>query len=922
MKSRSFLLRLLNVYPDEWWLVKRMYMLQFFQGAGIAFFFTSAFAQFLERFPITELPWVMICSAGFLWLTGILYAKLEHALSFKTFNIGTMVFTTLSMLIFWFSDHQTTGDWFFYLMMSWFYVLYLLDNLGFWGIAALLFDVRQSKRLFAVISAGDIPAKFVGYSIALILVPYTGTRHLILIGAGCMLASLPSFLAILRSGKHQKHHVHLGQPAHHHQKTKKISKVVSNIVTNTYVRRIALISLITSCSVILFNYGLYGEVAKAYHEDVELATFIAFFYATIRIIAFVTKMIFTSRLTLSLGVKSALFITPVGMMVLIAAIIGVSWFSPDHKLIFYMFGVASILVEVLRTSFNTPVLLTLMQPLPIHERLRAHNIVKGIMDPFAFFITGVILLVINALGKKADLIHLCYGFLVLGGLWIIGVVLVNRRYVAILVKTISSRYFSRDEFELSDDDVMMQVKRRMMKGSELEVISILNMLNSKKVDKIAEEMIVQLLQHQSDRIKIEALHAITSWNLASAADSVKALMAEDVPVDVRTEAVKTFCRISDHESKILPYVNHHDRTIRLAAIGGMISSKNTAIQWLAESAFVGLLSSSNKNEKNDGIAILHEIRNEYSHPEHARLIEDADPEISERAIQAIGKAVGPKTLRKVFNQVGRHEKYVIEALYNAGDKSVDLIEEQLTGEFMSFRLREKLVALLGKIGGEHAQKVLLKMLRERKHTEAVVRALHRCRYSTDEQTQKDFESLAKLYLGYGVELLHMQQTLSRQAANYDVLYNSLQYELENIRDTLLSIFGCVYDRDKMTQVKYGLSAIDNDRIANAMEIIELLVRRDIGRVFNTMFENTTVDQRCESLKTLLSEPEFDRASNVLTRILSEKPIDYYNWTKACSLYISKKYDQALDAGLFEKFVASENRLLKETALFADSKIVT
>ena len=29
-----------------------------------------------------------------------------------------------------------------------------------------LFDVRQSKRLFAVISGGDIPAKFIGYTMA------------------------------------------------------------------------------------------------------------------------------------------------------------------------------------------------------------------------------------------------------------------------------------------------------------------------------------------------------------------------------------------------------------------------------------------------------------------------------------------------------------------------------------------------------------------------------------------------------------------------------------------------------------------------------------------------------------------------------------------------------------------------------------
>ena len=86
MSPGNFWLRVLNVYPNEWHIVKRLYLFQFFQGAGIAFFFTSSFAQFLEKFPITELPWVMIYSAILLWAAGLLYTKLEHVLSFENFN--------------------------------------------------------------------------------------------------------------------------------------------------------------------------------------------------------------------------------------------------------------------------------------------------------------------------------------------------------------------------------------------------------------------------------------------------------------------------------------------------------------------------------------------------------------------------------------------------------------------------------------------------------------------------------------------------------------------------------------------------------------------------------------------------------------------------------------------------------------------
>jgi hypothetical protein len=79
------------------------------------------------------------------------------------------LFIALSFLLFRFSVDAMPPA-FLYLMLAWFNVLYLLNNLEFWGITSLLFDVRQSKRLFGLISAGDIPAKFIGYTLALVLV--------------------------------------------------------------------------------------------------------------------------------------------------------------------------------------------------------------------------------------------------------------------------------------------------------------------------------------------------------------------------------------------------------------------------------------------------------------------------------------------------------------------------------------------------------------------------------------------------------------------------------------------------------------------------------------------------------------------------------------------------------------------------------
>jgi uncharacterized protein (UPF0297 family) len=288
-------------------------------------------------------------------------------------------------------------------------------------------------------------------------------------------------------------------------------------------------------------------------------------------------------------------------------------------------------------------------------------------------------------------------------------------------------------------------------------------------------------------------------------------------------------------------------------------------------------------------------------------------------MKAVGRACLPETVPALTRHILQHEKQVISSLFEAGSIAVPQIKQQIIDHNTPESLRSKLIVLCGKIGGGNAQNLLVELLKKQNQDVTfIIKALYRCRYISDENTMKLFETIARKYLIYGVELLHMQQVLSKKATSYDILNNSLQLELQEIREVLLCVFGCMYDREKINQVKYGLDASHKESVANAMEIVELLVKKDIGRQFNTMFEKTNIEQRCVALRSLFTEKQFAAIEQILGRILSEKPIQYYNWTKACSLYISKKYVHPLDNSLFKKYIHSDNKLLKETALFASA----
>ena len=169
--SQGYLLKLLNIRKGEQKLVADLFLIEFFRGTAIAFFFTSAIKTFINHLSYPSLasglPIVFIISSFFLWVTGYIYTKFEHKLSIQ--KLGTLIpgFMALSILCFWIIAKFIGGTWLWYIMLCWFNVLYLLNNLQFWSIASVIYDVRQSKRLFSVISAGDIPAKLIGYTLAL-----------------------------------------------------------------------------------------------------------------------------------------------------------------------------------------------------------------------------------------------------------------------------------------------------------------------------------------------------------------------------------------------------------------------------------------------------------------------------------------------------------------------------------------------------------------------------------------------------------------------------------------------------------------------------------------------------------------------------------------------------------------------------------
>jgi len=456
--------------------------------------------------------------------------------------------------------------------------------------------------------------------------------------------------------------------------------------------------------------------------------------------------------------------------------------------------------------------------------------------------------------------------------------------------------------------------KKIKTGNETEIINILQMLNT-QISGSSKEIIFQLLDHPSTNIKKVTLLLLQTRNIRGAEVKLKFLADHDNNKEIQILAVQSLCKEQTEHHHLKHYLHHHDAGIKAAALMGMLKSNDKENRQYAENIITDLIQSNHTKEKQTALQVLTDVKDVYCHPHLGELF-TADRSLRLAALKAIGGSATQLLLESVMTYFKEHPLHVGASLQAAGEKSIPFILKAISNNDNNSFLREKLIIVLGKIGGNNAQATLFELLEKYPYDAGTIaKSLHRSRFSATEETQEKLEEISLAYIIYGSELLYMQSLLEHNK-NYSLLNSSLNIELTEIRNVLICLFGCLYDHEKAFKIKQGLDMKKKESVANAMELIDMIVKKELAIPFNKLYEPTDIEYRSNSLKSYLPADKVSQAQDIFSKILEEKPILYNVWTKACSMYISKKTSVAVSPGLIEKFKNSENLLLKETALYA------
>ncbi len=911
----QWLLKVFNIRSDEAWLVNNLFWLQFFQGVGVAIFNVIAFALFLGQFETTQLPWVYLFSACLLWLGSWVYNKIEHIIPIKKLVLGIILFNASCVLLFRLHFFVWNNAWFIFLMFSWYYVIYLLANLEFWGMAALLFDVRQSKRLFAMIGAGDIPAKLIGYLLIPGIMKLIGEENTLYFSFASMLISLVFYYRIRNSGHLDLHvkHEHNHQSATDSFATIRTGEFLKSFAGNRLIALVAFLSYMVIICVTIISFSFYAEVKHESHSNEQLADFITIFYAGGGLLALIVRLLFTSKVRHYIGTKGTLMISPVFIFTFcVFFLFGLPLIPHTELSVLYIFGSLYFVSEALKISMQDSVFLSLMQPLSSGLRLKAHTVVKGVMDPFGLATTGLVLLGILKIVGHVDLFVMCYLLLALVILWVFMIVMVDREYLKTIVNALNKRYSVGQDIDLRNERTKEILEAKVSGGDKWEAIYVLRLIEN-HYSPANDELIIKALRHAEAEVRIEALQMVERKKIMAALPAIDAFVTGRSDKAILPEAVKAKCMLSPDELESFDvFLEEPDPHLLQASITGLMKSGGISAVVSAGQKLLQLLASPKADERKMAVTIIGDLGVHSFYKPLLQLLQDEDDEVVKATITASGKVKNEKLIAYLLHELllkGRHEKLVMDALVLSGPVSLNAIRETLLDETVPRKYQLKLILVIGKIGTDAAVKILEETVWKLPAMQNnIFHALNICIFKCKPENRQQYVELILKYLAFATRVLFSINELEKTTGDKELI-NALYLELNKIRDSLLLLFSFVYDREKMAKAKNAFLINKRENIANALEIIEIEVPMELSLLFIRIFEPAKTMDKCMQLTAHFNEQL--TYQSILDDILNEKTYSYHRWTKATALYSLLNYTGEGKESWLERASRESDILLKE-----------
>ncbi|QRR00396.1 cyclic nucleotide-binding domain-containing protein [Dyadobacter sandarakinus] len=886
----------------------------FFINIGTTLVYVSANVLLLENHPEYSLPIAYIAAGAAVMLAGKVYEHYEHHLLLKRLSLGTMLSSLFMVMVvmglLWLGHGIATAI----AVMVGYRIIYLLINLEFWGLSALVFDVRQSKRLFSVIGSGDMPAKALGAVLAVLIHSPSVLMILLVISLVCFALAFYTQLLTFR---------HTDIPNPHHARTRQAVSSGSKIIEkyfggNKLLTSLCLGMVAVSATATWIEYHFFVNVKYKFHSQHDVIVFVGSLLTATYVISTFVKLIFSGKTVERFGVRLTLYLLP---LITIATSLGLlisSYFRKDEPSLLVYYCVAYLLFELVRRTIFDPVFLVLFQPLATKVRLKGHTLAKGLFEPLGMIVAGALLAIIYT--QQLGNISLTFD---LSLLFALAALLAFRKayghYILELKNAISKRFIHSGEMA-SPAVALPIIEENLRSPRQEEVINAIDWLAANKPS-IFRKNIDGLLKNNSPAVRLKTLQTLALSAKPDLPDKFTQYIENEPDAACQTLAVKIACSSSRlSEETIARYLAHPDLDIVKGCITGCWEAGKALP--MIHGTLRRLLDSGDEAARLAGLECLQTTGLHPFEDLVKQCLVNGTPAVQNLALEVAARSGNAGYLRNLEPYLTDHlRKPTMAALIRSGDQGARMVENWLRGDESGRRLHN-FIRVAEKFRHEFVLQILLDLTKNIYLNKLSLHTEHsNSTYHTDTFTH---QAALKALTNYSLiaeykqavsefvekELIHAYLLLNgMDESGANVLWNNaLEFELELTGQRLFYLFMIQYDKDAVQNAWKGIRHASREKRANSIEMIESLLPRMLYPSLHALFEDISIQKKRDALRQYMGSQ--DAGMPIITYILTQKERAFTPWTIA--LAAGAAIDRT-DIILLEGLGSHRSRLIREAA---------
>jgi ATP:ADP antiporter, AAA family len=442
-----------NIMEEEISPMMFLMIFSFFMGTSVAFFFTVSISTFLKSFDSSYLPWSYLLSGFTGYILWWVYSRLGLKIKFSWLPVIFLSMLLVSVTILCLLYIYMPSRWLSFVLLVWVSAFIFVKGICFWGTASRIFNIGQAKRVFGVISIGEVISNLIGFFSIPFLLPVLGKAGLLIISAAAIAASLVVISIIIKKNAR-------ALTGKNTELKRKLAVQRNNVtLRDNYFLLVLLFAIIPVFVFYFIDYMFMKMSAAQFPDNESFAAFMGIFMGFVALLELFLKGIVFSRLVKNYGVKSGILAMAFLLLISTAfALLAGTWLAAG-TVFFSAIALSKLLERSVSSGIMAPSLQILYQPVDSGIRTVFQSKTDGLSSSAGNIVAGGLLLIFQYIGFT-NLV--AYNVLLLGLIvtWIVLGLKVYSAYKFRLGEALASRGQKsiRQPLFLSSDFITSQLK--------------------------------------------------------------------------------------------------------------------------------------------------------------------------------------------------------------------------------------------------------------------------------------------------------------------------------------------------------------------------------------------------------------------------------------------------------------------------------